>query len=73
MHASIFFAYRVLQMLDEHISAEPTQRIIIISQQWAVLAGKWEFTMLISVGIFEVLQAYSVLVRGREGRRVSCL
>lgn len=41
-------------MLDEGISAKPTmQRIIIISQQWAVLARKWEFTMLISVGILK--------------------
>lgn len=41
-------------ILDEDISAKPTvQRIIIIPQQWAVLARKWEFTMLISVGILK--------------------
>lgn len=40
-------------MLDEDISAKPTRRIIIISQQWAVLAAEWEFTMMISVGILK--------------------
>lgn len=60
-------------MLDEDVSAKPTQRIIIFSQQWAVLAGKWGLTMMISVGILKVLRAYSLLVRGRKARRVSCL
>lgn len=40
-------------MLDEDVLAKPTQRIIIISQQWAVLARKWHFTMMISVGIWK--------------------
>lgn len=44
---------RALMMPDEDIPAKPTHRIIIISQQWAVLARKWEFTMLISVGILK--------------------
>lgn len=48
-------------MLDEDILAKPMQRIIIISQQWAVLAGKWEFTMMISVGIFKFCKLIQLL------------
>ncbi len=48
-------------MLDEDISAKPTQRIIIVSQQWAVLARKWDYTMMITVGIWKFCKLILVL------------
>lgn len=52
-----------LKMLDGDVSTKPRRRIIIIPQQWAVLAVKWHSTMMISAGILRFLQAYSALVR----------